>query len=504
LTATARIERLVRARLGHRPPGYRYSVARVLAIYSGLMVVVILASLDTTIVSTALPAIVSDLGGLSDYSWVFSAFLLSQAISVPIWSKLGDLYGRRLMLVSAVVLFLTASVLCGLSQTMLQLIAFRSLQGIGAGGLIPLVFATIGEIVPPRDRGKYQGLISGMFGISAILGPAVGGLIVDRVSWRWIFFVNLPVGGVALGMILLTMPKPAERREHSIDYAGAALFAVGAGAVLLALTWGGGGDFLSPRGIAALFVGAVALAAFAVVERRAPEPLIPFSIVRRGAVATSAVSILLGAICFFGVISFVPLFVQGVLGTTATASAAGLTPFLLGVVLMSIASGQFISRTGRYRINALMGPVVLGAGMYLLSRMGVDTSTATVARNMAITGAGLGLMNQTFHVTAQNAVPLRAIGATTGLMQFSRALGTALGVTLFGTIIIAGAPEGALAHGTLVRRLSAGDRAALASAFETAFLLGVGCAVAIFAVVFFFLKERPLRTSLEETEAEIV
>jgi EmrB/QacA subfamily drug resistance transporter len=499
MTPTARLERVVRTRLGHRPPGFQYSLARVLAIYSGLMVVIVLGSLDQTIVSTALPDIVSDLGGLSDYSWVFTSFLLCQAISVPVYSKLGDLYGRRPVLVSAIVIFLVASVLCGFAQTMPQLVAFRCLQGIGAGGLIPLVFATTGELVPPRERGKYQGLVTGVFGMSAILGPAVGGLIVDHASWRWIFFVNLPVGCVALAMILLTMPARTTRRQHSIDYAGAALFAAGAGAVLLALMWGGGTyAWASPQVLGALVIGAAALTAFSVVERRAREPLLPLTLLRRDAVATSAVSILLGAICFFGVVAFVPLFLQAVTGTSATASAAALTPFLLGIVAMSILSGQFVSRTGRYRINALIGPVVLGAGMFLLSRMDAQTGTGTVARNMVIAGMGLGLMNQTFIVTAQNAVPLDAIGTATGVLQFSRALGTALGVTLFGTILTSSAPAGAVAHGTVVRRLSAGDRAALASAFHAAFLLGVGCAVAIFAVVFFCLKEVPLRASLEE------
>jgi EmrB/QacA subfamily drug resistance transporter len=499
VSATARLEQVVRARFGHTPPGYRYSVARVLAIYSGLMVVIVLGSLDQSIVATAVPHVVAELGGLSEYPWVFVGFLLCQAISVPIWSKLGDLYGRRPLLLAAIVTFLAASALCGLAQTMIQLIFFRCLQGVGAGGLIPLVMATTGEVLPPRDRAKYQGLISATFGIAAILGPAVGGLIVDHTSWRWIFFVNLPVGGLALAMILLTMPKLAERRRHSIDYVGAALFSVGAAAVLIALTWGGGDYALSSEHVVgALAIGVGALGGFVVVERHASEPLIPFHVLRRPAVATSAVSILLGAICFFGVVSFVPLFVQGVIGATATESAAALTPFLLGVVVTAIVSGQFISRTGRYRINALLGPVVLGLGMYLLSRMTEHTDTGTVARNMAITGAGLGLMNQTFVVTAQNAVPLEVIGTATGVLQFSRAFGTALGVTIFGAVIT----SGTVSRGTVVRRLSPEDRAALASSFQTAFLLGVGCAAAIFAIVFFFLGQQPLRTSFEEAPAE--
>jgi EmrB/QacA subfamily drug resistance transporter len=463
------------------------------------MVIVLMASLDQTIVATALPHIVSDLGGFSDYSWVFTAFLLCQAVTVPIYGKLGDVFGRRPLLLAAIGIFLVGSVCCGAAQNLIELVIFRGVQGIGAGGLIPLVHATVGELIPPRDRGKYQGLTSAMFGTSAIMGPAVGGLIVDNASWRWIFYINLPVGAVALTAIVLTMPKPMERHEHTIDYAGTAVFSAVAGAFLLGLAWGGSEyPWSSVEVIGALTVAAALLPVFVLIERRAAEPLIPFSLLRKGAVATGAISMLLGAICFFGVIAYLPLFVQGVVGRSATASAAALTPFMLGTVTGAIGSGQFVARTGRYRINAMLGPIVLGTGMLLLARMDANAGMGTVARNSVIAGLGLGLMNQTFIVTAQNAVGPRVIGTVTGLLQFSRVLGTALGVTVFGTIIDQGAPRGLLAHGKLIRGLSHHERATFASAFQPAFILGVSLSVVVFLVVFFCMKERPLRGTVDE------
>lgn len=222
----------LRTRLARTPPGYRFTVGRILVIYSGLMVTVFLAALDQTIVATALPRVVSDLGGLGSYSWVFTAYLLASTVSVPIWGKLGDIYGRRPLFLVAIPLFLAGSALCGLAQSMPQLVVFRAVQGLGAGGLIPLALATVANIVPPRDRGRYQGLIGGTFGTASIVGPALGGLIADNTSWRWIFYVNVPVGAVALAVIWFTMPRRAQRREHSIDYLGAALLAAGTTALL--------------------------------------------------------------------------------------------------------------------------------------------------------------------------------------------------------------------------------------------------------------------------------
>jgi EmrB/QacA subfamily drug resistance transporter len=481
------------------PPGYPHSIGRILAIYSGLMVTIMMASLDQTIVATALPHIVADLGGLGSYSWVFTAFLLGQTISVPIYGKLGDIYGRRPVILTAIGIFLVSSACCGAAQSMTELVIFRGAQGIGAGGLIPLALATIGELVPPRDRGRYQGLISGAFAAAAVMGPAAGGLIVDNTTWRWIFYINLPVGGVALLVIALTMPKRTQRREHSIDFLGAGLLAGGTGAFLAGLVWGGETyPWGSTEVIGALAAAVVLLAAFAVVERRAREPILPLSLLRKPIVATGAASMFLAAMCMFGTIAFVPLFVQGVIGASATSSGIVLTPFTLGAVAATILSGQWVSRTGRYRSVALCGPVMLGIGMMLLWRMGVSTTSAETARDMVIAGVGMGLMMQIFIVAAQNAVPVSEIGTTTALLQFWRAIGTTLGVTLFGVIINHNLPNGIGSGGAIAHKLAEPARSQLANALHPAFLVALCACVGVFALVFFGLKDHSLRASFDE------
>src|SRR3954463_5688249 len=276
----------IRERLARTPPGYRYSIGRILAIYAGLMVTLLLAALDQTIVSTALPRIVSDLGGLTQYSWVFTAYLLATTVTVPLYGKLGDVYGRRPLFLISIVIFLIGSALCGLAQGMTELVIFRAIQGIGAGGLFPLSLAVIGNIVPPRDRGRWQGLIGAVFAAASIIGPAIGGFIVDNASWRWVFLVNLPVGGVALVVISITMPRRAPLTDHSIDWLGAGVLAAGIGALLLGLVWGGKEyPWGSLHVVGALALAAALLVVFALVERRAREPILPFEILRNPIVA---------------------------------------------------------------------------------------------------------------------------------------------------------------------------------------------------------------------------
>jgi EmrB/QacA subfamily drug resistance transporter len=493
----------LRERLARRPPGYRFTVGRILVIYSGLMVTVFLAALDQTIVATALPRVVSDLGGLGSYSWVFTAYLLASTVSVPIWGKLGDIYGRRPLFLVAIPLFLVGSALCGLAQSMPQLAVFRAVQGLGAGGLIPLALATVANIVPPRDRGRYQGLIGGTFGTASIVGPAIGGLIADNTSWRWIFYVNVPVGALALLVIWMTMPRRTQRREHSIDYLGAGLLAAGTTALLLGLIWGGREyAWLSLQVLGSLAAAAVLLALFGLVERRVPEPILPFELLRRRNVAVGVASIGLVAMCMFGTISFVPLFVQGVIGTSATASGVVLTPMMLGAVTMSIVSGQWVSRTGRYKANALVGPVVLGTAMFLLSRMDVDTTRGEAIRNMVIAGVGMGLMMQIFVLVIQNTVPVRTMGAATALGQFARAIGATLGVTLMGVIVNQGLPTAAR-DGAVVHRLPPALRADLAHALKPAFFAAFCICVLVLALVAFGMRETPLRKGFEETELAV-
>ncbi|HEY1513394.1 MAG TPA: MFS transporter, partial [Gaiellaceae bacterium] len=267
----------IRERLHSKPPGYNLTIGRILAIYAGLMVTLALAALDQTIVATALPRIVGDLGGITQYSWVFTAYMLTSTVTVPLYGKLGDVYGRKQLFLFSIVVFLIGSALCGAAQSMTQLVVFRAIQGVGAGGLFPLSLAVIGNIVPPRDRGRWQGLIGAVFAASSIIGPAVGGFIVDNTTWRWVFFVNLPVGGLALLVISLTMPRRAPLTDHAIDWLGAGILAAGTGSLLLGLVWGGRQyPWGSGHVVLALAAAVVLLVVFGFVERHAPEPILPF------------------------------------------------------------------------------------------------------------------------------------------------------------------------------------------------------------------------------------
>jgi len=490
----------LRERLARTPPGYRLSIGRILAIYSGLMTALFLAALDQTIVATALPRVVGDLGGLSQYSWVFTAYMLASTVTVPLYGKLGDLYGRRPLFMVAISIFLVGSALCGVAQGMTQLVVFRFIQGLGAGGLIPLAMATVGVIVPPRDRGRYQGLIGATFAMASIAGPAVGGLIVDNTTWRWIFYINLPVGALALLVISLTMPRRRERREHSIDWLGAGLLSAGTAVLLLGLVWGGREyPWGSPQVVGALAFSAVLLAAFGLVERRVREPILPFDVLRNPIVASSVVCVSLVGMAMFGTISYVPLFVQGVIGTSATSSGVVLTPLMLAAVTTSIITGQFVSRTGRYRQNAVLGPIVLAFGMFLLSRMDTQTTTAEAARNMVVAGIGIGSMMLVFVLSVQNVVNRTAMGSATALTHFSRSIGATLGVAVMGLIVNQGLPEGVgTGDGVAVHRLPPAAREALADALHPAFVAATFVAVLVWIVAVIGVKEVPLRRGFED------
>ncbi|MFN2627237.1 MAG: MDR family MFS transporter [Gaiellaceae bacterium] len=494
----------LRERLARTPPGYQFSIGRVLAIYAGLMTAILLAALDQTIVSTALPRVVSDLGGISQYSWVFTAYLLASTVTVPLYGKLGDVYGRKPLYLVAIGIFLTGSALCGIAQNMTELVLFRGVQGLGAGGLIPLAMATVGSIVPMRDRGRYQGLIGAVFGAASIIGPLVGGFIVDNTTWRWIFYVNLPVGGLALVVIILTMPRRTARRTHSIDWLGAAVLAAATTALLLGLVWGGRQyPWISVQVLGSLAAAVLLGLVFAVIERRAAETILPFELIREKTIAASLLSIGLVGMAMFGTISFVPLFVQGVIGTSATSSGVVLTPLMLGAVTASIVSGQWISRSGRLKPNALAGTIVLTVGMLLLWRMGVDTTNGQAARNMVVSGIGLGLMMQVFVLSVQNVVPRAAMGSATALTQFARSIGATLGVTIMGLIVNQGLPRdvrgGAETIG--VKRLPQPLRVALADALHPAFLAAACVSALVFVIVLVGIDEVPLRQSLEDRPA---
>jgi EmrB/QacA subfamily drug resistance transporter len=486
-------------RLTRKPPGYAFTMRRTLAIYTGLMVTLLLAALDQTIVATALPRVVSDLGGITQYSWVFTAYMLTSTVSVPVYGRLGDVHGRRPLMLIAVVVFLVGSALCGLAQNMTQLICFRAVQGVGAGGLFPLSLAVIGGIVPPRDRGRWQGLIGAVFASASIIGPAVGGFIVDNTSWRWIFFVNLPVGAVALVAIWFTMPRRTARAQHTIDWLGAALLAGGTALLLLGLVWGGRAyGWGSGHVDGALLGAACLLTLFAFVERRTLEPILPFEILRNPTVAASVVCMALVGMAMFATIAYVPLFVQAVIGTSATSSGVVLTPLMLGAVITSFVSGQLVSHTGRYRWNVVIGPALLTAGMVLLWRMNVHTTNSEAARNMVIAGIGLGSMMQVFVLSVQNAVARTRIGAATALTQFARQMGATIGVTMMGVIVNSQLPSGATTEGTQIHRLPPVLRDAFAGALQPAFLAAACVAALAWIVAVLWVKEVPLRRSVDE------
>ena len=407
----------------------------VLLVVSGLMLVMLLASLDQTIVSTALPTIVGELGGLEHLSWVVTAYLLAVTIVTPLYGKLGDLYGRKIVLQGALVIFLVGSVLCGLAQGMTELIAFRAIQGLGGGGLMVSAQAAIGDVVPPRERGKWTGLFGAVFGISSIAGPLIGGFLTTNASWRWIFYVNVPLGLVALGVLAVTLPGKRERVEHSIDYVGTALLAAALSALVLATTLGGTTyDWNSPFIIAMGVITVVGLAAFVVAERHAKEPILPPSLFRnRVFTVTSAVGLVVG-FALFGGLTFLPLFQQVVRGDSPTESGLQLLPVMAGLLFTSILSGQVITRTGRYRWFPIAGTAIGAVGLLLLAQLDRETSTALAALYMLIFGMGLGMVMQVLVLAVQNSVDYEMLGVATSGATLFRSIGGALGTALLGAV----------------------------------------------------------------------
>jgi EmrB/QacA subfamily drug resistance transporter len=366
---------------------------RVRVTFGALLLVLLLASLDQTIVSTALPTIVGDLGGLSHLSWVVTAYLLASTVVGPLYGKLGDLYGRKIMLRVAIGLFLVGSALCGLSQSMTELIAFRALQGLGGGGLIVTTMAAVGDIIAPRDRGRYQGLFGGVFGISTVIGPLLGGFFVDSLSWRWIFYVNLPLGLAALVVIGMAFPARTKQVHHQIDYLGAVVLAAGLSAIVLFTSLGGTSYAWGSTFIIALIILSVAmLVLFPFVEARAAEPILPLALFRnRTFVVTSAVGFIIG-LALFGAVTFLPLYLQVVKGHSPTVSGLLITPMMAGLLVTSILSGNLISRFGHYRPFPIAGTAIMAVGLFLLSTISVATPTLRTAGFMVVLGLGLGMV----------------------------------------------------------------------------------------------------------------
>jgi EmrB/QacA subfamily drug resistance transporter len=408
---------------------------RVRLIFASLMLVLLLAALDQTIVSTALPTIVGDLGGVSHLSWVVTAYLLASTISGPLYGKLGDLYGRKTLLQISIVIFLIGSALCGAAQNMTQLIAFRALQGLGGGGLFVLVLAVVGDIIPPRDRGRYQGLFGAVFGVATVIGPLLGGFFVDNLSWRWIFYVNIPLGIVALVVIGVVFHARSEHVQHKVDYLGALTLSGGLTAIVLFTSLGGTTySWSSPAVIAMLVLGIVLLVAFVYVERRAAEPLIPLQLFEnRVFTVTSVIGFIVG-FALFGAITYLPLYLQLVKGHTPTESGLLITPLMGGLLITSILSGQLISKFGKYRPFPIVGTALIAVAFVLLSSIAVGTSTVTVALYCIVLGLGLGMVMQVLVLAAQNAVAYRYLGVATSASTLFRQIGGSIGVSLFGAI----------------------------------------------------------------------
>jgi EmrB/QacA subfamily drug resistance transporter len=415
---------------------YPLGKRRTLIVFFGLMLGMLLAALDQTIVSTALPRIVDDLGGFQHYSWVFSAYMLGATVTVPLYGKLSDLYGRRPFFLLGIALFSTGSIISGLAGSMEMLIAGRAIQGLGAGGLIPLAVAAIGDIIPPRRRGKWQGFLGAVFAASSVLGPATGGWLTDNASWRWCFFVNLPLAALALAVVWFGFARRPRREVHSIDYLGAILLTAGSASGLLAAVWGGTEyPWGSPVIVGLFAAGILFLSAFVLQERRAQEPILPLELFRGRTFSAAVVAVFaLGAAMFVAII-YVPLFVQRVLGESASGSGAVLTPLMLGIITTSMLAGQFVSRTGHYRPVLLSGPPLLALGFFLLTRIGVHSTQLGVTRDVVIVGLGIGLMMQTLTVAVQNSVSRRSLGVATASTQFFRTVGAMTGVTVMGALV---------------------------------------------------------------------
>jgi EmrB/QacA subfamily drug resistance transporter len=411
---------------------------QILVIMSGLMLGMFLAALDQTIVSTALPTIVGDFHRSDLLSWVITAYLLASTASTPLWGKAGDLYGRKRVFQLAIVVFVVGSALCGASQNMFELIGFRGMQGIGGGGLISLVFAIIGDVIPPRQRGRYQGYFGAVFGLASVIGPLAGGFAVDSLSWRYIFYINLPLGILALIVTNRVLTLPMRKRQVLIDWWGALLLVAGVSCILLA-TQSGGTDY--PWGswqIIGLFgLGVVVLAGFGIREALAKEPILPLELFKMQIFTVSNIIAFVSGVAMFGALAFLPQYLQLVHGVSATESGLLLLPLLIGLLVMSIGSGRYISRTGNYRWFPLVGTILVTAGLILLTQLGAHTSLTLVGLYILVFGAGLGLFMQVLTLVVQNAVPMRQMGVATSSVTFFRSMGGAIGASALGAVLTA-------------------------------------------------------------------
>lgn len=499
---------------------------QIMLVLAGVMSGMFLASLDQSIVGVALPRITSELGGLNHLAWVVTAYLLASTATTPIWGKISDLYGRKKIFQLAIIVFLVGSVLCGAAQNMPMLIGSRAIQGIGGGGLMAIALAIIGDVIPPRERGKYQGYFGAVFGVSAVAGPLLGGWLTDAISWRWIFYINIPVGIAALIITSIALQMPVSRRDHKIDWTGAGLVVGGVSSFLLYLNWAGDhwgwGD---PRSLGLVLLTVVSTALFIVVENRVDEPIIPMDLFKNQIFSIANIFGFVMGFAMFGGIIFLPIYFQGVMGFSATESGLAMIPMIAGLLTMSITSGALITRYGRYKIFPVVGSAIVGVGLLLLSTIQMDTPYWTIAIFAFVFGAGLGLTMQTIVVAVQNAVSMSVMGIATSAVTFTRSLGGAVGTAAFGALlnsrlsthladdlgtaglpIETGSPEVASNSIQSMQALEEPMRSIVLGAYTHAvtdlFLFALPAVILAF-VVSLFLKEIPLRSGKDAQKSPL-